>query len=175
MIARLLRFAPLAVLLLLTACRTYGGYESEEIMRQQMLEANQQFSDDLERARADLAVLQRAAGEATQLQPFVERFRSNIEAHESTLESHRQIAQDLEGSSDYRKLHRAYGTITTEQRIVNKQYNRTVNRIHAAVTNQEVQRGESYNQSFYYVEPLAYAQIENARKMTMEEAVRGEE
>lgn len=174
MIARFLRFAPLVALLLLTACRTYGGYGSEEIKHQQMLEANQQFSDDLERARADLAVLQRAAGEATQLQPFVERFRSNIESHESMLESHRQIAEDLEGSSDYRKLHRAYGTITTEQRIVNKQYNRTVNRIHAAVTNREVERGESYNQSFYYVEPLAYAKIENAKKLTMEQAVRGE-
>jgi hypothetical protein len=172
MTPRILRIIPLLLLLVVTGCRTYGGYGTETILHEQMQQANRQFSDDLQRAQADLATLKAAADTSEMLQPMVERFQRNIDQHETTLDRHRQITEDLAESGDYRALHRAYGTITTEQRMMRKTYNRTVERVRAVVTGTSVASGEAFNQSFYFVQPFEYTAEENARRLTMEQALR---
>lgn len=172
MTSRTLRFLPLLLLLVVTGCRTYGGYGTETVLHEQMQEANRQFSDDLQRAKADLATLKAAADTSEMLQPMVERFQNNIDEHTAVLDQHRQMTEDLAGSGNYRALHRAYGTITTDQRVMRKKYNRTVERVHAAVTGTTVASGEPFNQSFYFVQPFEYTREQNARRLTMEQALR---
>lgn len=172
MTPRILRLLPLLLLLVVTGCRTYGGYGTETILHEQMQQANRQFSDDLQRARADLATLKAAADTSEMLQPMVERFQNNIDHHAATLDRHRQMTERLAGSGNYRALHRVYGTITTEQRMMRKTYNRTVQQVRATVTGTPVARGESFNQSFYFVQPFEYTAEQNARRLTMEQALR---
>lgn len=172
MTPRIFHLLPLLLLVVVTGCRTYGGYGTEAVMHEQMQQANRQFSDDLDRAQADLATLQAAADTSEMLQPMVERFQRNIDEHQSKLDHHRQITKDLTDSGNYRALHRAYGTITTDQRMMRKKYNRTVERVRAIVTGTPVASGGQFNQSFYFVQPFEYTQEENARRLTMEQALR---
>ena len=169
------RFLRVLTLLLLiaavTGCRTYGGYGTEEEIQQQIGDAVDEFEQDLARSEADLAVLQRAADEQSDLSSMVARFESNLEMHRKLLTSHRNIAQNLEGSSSYRNLHRGYGTITTEQRMMRSTYNRTIRHVQAVVTGQPVDAEPLTNESFYYVEPVHYRRLENPKRITMEQAL----
>ena len=54
-------FGVLALMLLLTGCRTYGGYDTEARTYAQMQQANSQFANDLTRAEGELNALQNAA------------------------------------------------------------------------------------------------------------------
>ena len=170
--SRFFRLLSLFLLIaVVTGCRTYGGYGTEEELQEQIGEAVDEFEQNLARSEADLAVLQRAAGEQSDLSPLVERFQSNLEKHRELLASHRSIAQDLKGSSSYRNLHRGYGTITTEQRMMRDTYNRTVRHIRAEVTGEPVEAEPLPNESFYYVEPVYYSRLKNPQQITMKQAL----
>lgn len=169
------RFFRLLTLFLLIAvvagCRTYGGYGTEEELQEQIGDAVDEFEQDLARSEADLSVLQRAADDQSDLSSMVDRFESNLEMHRELQASHRSIAQNLEGSSSYRNLHRGYGTITTEQRMMRNTYNRTVRHIQSATTGQPVDAEPLPNKSFYYVEPVHYSRLQNPQQITMEQAL----
>lgn len=170
--SRLFRLATLLLLVVLvTGCRTYGDYGTEAELRNQISDAVDEFEKDLARSEADLAVLQRAAEGQSALNPMVDRFMSDIDAHRELLASHRTIAQNLEGSSSYRDLHRGYGTVTTEQRMMRNTYNRTVRNIRSVVTGQPVDATPLPNKSFYFVEPVGYARLQNPQRITMKEAL----
>jgi len=170
--SRLFRLATLLLLVVLvTGCRTYGGYGTEEELQNQISDAVDEFEKDLARSEADLAVLERAAENQSSLDVMVDRFESDIAAHKEMLASHRTIAQNLEGSSSYRDLHRGYGTITTEQRMMRNTYNRTVRNIRSVAIGEPVEATPLPNESFYYVEPVAYARLENPKRVTMKEAL----
>ncbi len=174
-ITRALALAPLAALILLTGCRTYGdsGYESGPKMYSQMQQAVRQFEDDLSRAQADLQTLQQAADTNEALQPMLERFRRAVERHEQALASHRELVETLSASSSYRSLHRAYGAMTTDERVVRKVYGRTVRRIQATVQGTEVVDGELTHESSYFIEPTESRRAANeAQRLTMEQALR---
>jgi transposase-like protein len=173
--ARSLLLLPLAALLLLTGCRTYGdsGYEAGPKMYRQMQQAVRQSENDLNRARANLQSLQQAADTNAALQPMLERFRENVERHATIVADHRQMIDGLSASSSYRTLHRAFGAITTDERVIGKVYDRTIRRIDATVRGVEVEEGEPASEATYFTEPAEYRREANARnRLTMEEALR---
>jgi hypothetical protein len=172
MTARSFRLAPILLLVLaLTGCRLYGGYGTEAELQEQLSNVTNDFADNLARTEADLQVLERAASDRADLEPFVEQFRTLIDEHESLLDQHRSITERLADSGDYRALHRNYGAITTEQRMMRQRYDRTIRQIRATVSGESADAQPLPNESFYYVEPVEYRRMENRRELTMEDAL----
>lgn len=172
--SRLRRSLPLlsiAALVFLTGCRTYGGYGTEEATYNQIQQATDQYQTELERAKSDLDNLREAAQASPDLQPMAERFEAAVAEHEERLARHNELASDLTADAGYRKLHRVYGTITTEMRMTEKRYARVVQRVYATRTGTSVDEAAP-SRSTYFVSPVEYAQVQNAQPLTMREALR---
>jgi hypothetical protein len=164
-----------AVLLMLTGCRTYGdsGYESGPKIYGQMQQTLRQGDQDLARAQADLRRLEAAADTMPELEPMVERYRDAVTRHQQVLTEHRELVESLSASSSYRSLHRAYGGMTTDERMLRKIYDRTTRRVYAAVHGTEVDAGDGPNESTYYTNPVDLQRQENLRnRLTMQQALR---
>ncbi|PEN13902.1 hypothetical protein CRI94_07550 [Longibacter salinarum] len=173
MTVRSFRLVPVLLLILVvTGCRTYGDYGTEAELQEQIAKITSDFADNLARTEADLQVLERAAADRGDLAPLVERFKSNLESHRELLAHHRDIAERLSDSGNYRALHRNYGAITTEQRMMRQGYNQTIRRIQTVVSGDaSFELKPLPLRSFYFVEPLEYVRMENPRQITMEEAL----
>lgn len=112
----------LAAAALLGACRTYGGYGSEEATYEQIQRVVERFGKDLSRARGDLEALERASAQGPVLEALAGHFARLVAAHEAVLETHRRTASELSPSSTYRSLSRSYGAMVTQQRLMRRQY-----------------------------------------------------
>ena len=169
----------LALLLVASGCRTYGDdYGNEEATLEGIAEANEQFADDLARARTELGTLRRVAAANPALEPLAEQYAELLVAHEVVLDVHRDMAAKLDagdsiwdqtiggwvGGGDYRPLHRAYGAIISEQQIVRDRYDELVR--NALITTGRdslnyVWALEPYPEGRYYVIPPQYERIRN--------------
>lgn len=158
--------------LLLTGCRTYGGYGSEDATYTQMQAANEQFSDQLKRATSDLEALRAAADTMPALQPLAERMADMVNTHEDLLAQHEDIVASMSADDSYRALHSAYGTLVTEARLMRKQYDRVVRNVHAAVHDTEAYAEAPSARSAYYVTPIGNPE-RTTSPPTMEQALRG--
>ena len=162
----------LALMLVLTGCRTYGGYDSETRTYAQMQQANTQFANDLTRAEGELDALQNAASNNADLQPLAERYASTVETHRQTLETHEGIVERLSADTDYRTLNRNYGTLITEQRIVANHYRTITERVYATVTGGDVPT-RVVPEAASYTEPYEYRQMRNQPRRSMSAALNG--
>lgn len=158
-------------LVLFTGCRTYGGYGSEEATYSQMQAANAQFADQLERARADLEALQSAADTNAALQPLAERMDNMVDTHEDLLAEHEDLVASMTADDGYRALHKAYGTLVTESRLMRKQYDRVVRNVQATVRGTDLYTKPLSARSAYYVSPIGDPERAPA-SLTMEQALR---
>lgn len=149
-------FGLLVLLLIVSGCRTYGGqFDSEQATLAQIGQANQQFAQELERARNDNSALQQAASSNSDLNDIAGQFAAALEMHAQTLESHRELeAVALSKSGNHRVLHRTYGAIISGQRIVRDQYAR----VHAALAH-SMQESSLWSQN--YSIPHYYARAQN--------------
>lgn len=166
----------LAGALLLTGCRTYGdeGYESGPKMYSALQETVQQLEQDLGRAESNLRRLESAAQSADDLQPLTERYRTLVQGHEATLQQYREQAEQLSTSSAYRSLHRSYGALITDRRLIQRQYERTTRNVWAAVRDSTVPRAPIQRKSSYMTTPVQYPEG-NQLDISMGEALRGVE
>lgn len=171
----LIRLLPAALLLLvLTAgCRTYGGYDTETAIPQQMQQAVQQFADELDRAQSDVTALSEAVQQNSTLEPMEERYRDLIAKHEEFLERHRRIAERFQDGGAYRDLNWNYGAIVSEQRLVRTRYNELHTNIRRVVAGQPVVVEVPPN-SRYAVNPPYYDRVQNRQGMTLQEALQGQ-
>lgn len=169
---RIARLVPLVALLLLTGCRTYGGYETEAKTYTALQQTHRQFATELERAKADLNLLEEAAAENEALEPLADRFAGIVARHEQVLAEQQDLLRRLSPESSYRDLHRAFGAVVTDRRLTAKRYNRAVVAVQAAVRGVPVANAIT-PRSYYVVEPLDYARLDNADRLTMQEALRG--
>jgi len=160
--------------LLLVGCRTYGdqGYDSDQKMYSAIQQTVQQMDQELGRAQSDLRRLESAAESADTLRPLVERYRTLVEGHEATLQGHKTQAETLTGSSAYRTLHRIYGAIVTDRRLLERQYQRTTRKVWATVRDTTIPRTPTRKQSDYIITPVNYPQ-QNTPDISMAEALRG--
>ena len=116
--------------LLLTGCRTYGGYDTEPATYDQIVDINAQFQQDLERAKGELAVLTRAASSDSELGEAVENLEELVARHEELIAYHAEITAALDVktgalgrlSTSYRDLNRTLGAIAAEQLGMHKNY-----------------------------------------------------
>ena len=163
-----------ASILLLAGCRTYGNkkYESEQRMYGAIQQTVKQMKQELGRAQSDLRRLESAAESADTLAALVERYRMLVEKHAADLRRHQARAAALTGGSAYRALHRRYGAIVTDRRLLKKQYQRTTRKVWATVRDTTVPRTPTRKKSDYIITPVNYPQ-QNPPDISMAEALRG--
>ncbi len=180
--ARALR-AMIAVALLgvvLAGCRTYGEYGSTEETFEQILLANEAFAEGLQRARADLNLLEAVAAGDPVLQLAAEKYRTLLLNHEAILAENRELAAHFEEDDldSYRDLHAAFGAILAEQDVIYGQY--------AALREAIAELGDTpappdslfnveprFTKVRYRYVPLYYQRVRNStRQLTMREAIR---
>lgn len=167
----LLCFAVLG--LVLSGCRTYGGYGTKPKTYQSMQKAVQSFEKDFSRAETDLQKLESAVATADTLQPFVEQFQGLLDEHESLLQQQRDRIERLSPSSTYRNLHAAYGATVTEQRLMEQKYQRLIRSVRATVRDPLVQATRPKTDRRYTVRPIGFPSSEDGTQLRMEQALRG--
>jgi len=173
----LFRSLPLALcvgVLVLTGCRTYGNekYENGPKTYGAMQETINQLDQELGRARSDLRRLESAAADMDTLQTLAERYRSYVQSHEAALADYRRQADQLSADAAYRTLHRTYGAMVTDRRLLQKQYQRTVRAVWATVRDTTVPRKKALDPSRYVVTPVQFPRVGQNGPLTMAEALR---
>jgi len=168
--------AVLASVFLLVGCRTYGdeGYQSESKMYSAIQQIVQQYEQDLGRAQSDLRRLESAAESSDTLRALADRYRTLVRGHEATLQDHQRQAQQLTSGSAYRTLHRTYGAMVTDRRLLDRQYQRTVRKVWATVRDSTIPRTPTRKKSNYIITPVQYP-LQDHPDITMAEALRGVE
>ena len=171
------RFSPLVLLagaLMFVGCRTYGdeGYGTEPKTYAALQQTVQQMERELGRAESNLRRLQSAAASADTLEALVDRYRGVVESHASLLEKHRAQADRLTSESAYRTLHRIYGAVITDQRLLRRQYERTTRKVWATVRDTTLPRAPKRLESSYSITPVRYPLPERP-DISMAEALRG--
>lgn len=171
------RFLPVAVcagLLILAGCRTYGNdkYETGPKTYAALQQTVQQLEQELGRAKSDLRRLESAAETHAKLKPLAERYRSYVESHEAALKGHRDQAEQLSANSAYRTLHRSYGALVTDRRLLEKQYRRTVRAVWAAARDTTIPRRPAQDPSRYVIRPVNFPRVGGRGPITMAEALR---
>ncbi len=167
---RIVLLSALAVLIVLTGCRTYGGHDTEARTYAQMQQATDRFADDLRSAERDLEALQEAAATNEALERLAERFEGFVETHRERIDEHAAIVDMVDETTAYRTLHMRYHQIITEQRMVNQAYRRTTELVYAIVNETDVPT-QVARESDAFTEPLIYRQQRNAPALTMRDVL----
>jgi hypothetical protein len=153
---RITGFLCLFLVSILAGCRSYGGHGSEQATRVELEIAVERFSARADRMRGDQRALADAAAENASLAVFAPRLARIIQAQEQTMARNLETVAALGASSNYRELHRAFGSILTEQQIVEDRYGRLLTEVQATVRS-----GLSKSPtSRYSLAPAFYARIE---------------
>lgn len=166
-------YAALAGLLILSGCRTYGGYDTKPKTYAAMQTAVHSFEADLKRTKADLQRLEQAATEADTLQSLAEEFQSLVDEHNSLLETQRHRVERLGPDATYRNLHRAYGATVTEQRLMRQKYQRVIRTVHVTVQDTVVHEASPETDRQYTIRPIGFPSSEDGKPLSMQEALRG--
>lgn len=110
-------------LVLLTGCRTYGSFDSEELTVLEIIETHEQFVQELQRAQADLDALQRAGATNPLLAAAADEWAYAVGAHEIYADAHALLVEEaIEHEDDYRRVHRIYGAMISEVNLAGDRY-----------------------------------------------------
>lgn len=163
--------------LLLAGCRTYGNeaYDTQRKTYAAIQNTVQQLDQDFGRAQSDLRQLESAAESMDTLEVLADRFRSIVSSHEATLELHRGQAEQLTNGSSYRSLHRAYGALVTDRRLLQRQYERTIRAVWATVRDTTPPLAPVRLQSTYMTTPIGFPAEGAVTAITMARALQGAE
>lgn len=169
------RFVVLLALagLLVSGCRTYGGYDSKPKMYQAMQRSVEGFADDLNRAEADFRILVDAAEESDTLQSLVDDYQAVMDAHKSLLEKQRHRVEQFSASSGYRTLHREYGATVTEQRMIEQNYRRVVRAARGSIQETPLHSPGPTVDRQYTIRPANFPSLWDVERVTMEQALGG--
>lgn len=167
----------LAALLVLSGCRTYGGYGTKAKNYEAMQDAVQSFEEELSRAQAELETLEEAATSDTlqtdTLQGLARQFREHIDRHESLLETQRKRVDRLDADAAYRTLQRMYGATVKEQRIMEQKYQHVIQTVRTTVHGEEPETAASESRRRYTIRPVNFPDSEADAELTMERALQG--
>lgn len=163
-----------AGVLLLSGCRTYGGYDAEPKTYEAMQKTVQSFEGELDRAEADLRRLKEAASETDTLQSLAEQFRGLVDEHTSLLDAQHRRIERLSPDASYRTLHQAYGATITEQRVMRRKYQRAIRQVRAVVQDSASARTPMQTvERQYTARPIGFPKQNAEATPTMEQALRG--
>ena len=157
------RTLPVVLLLVVVAagCRTYGSYNAEALILEEIVQANRMFAEDLERARGDLAVLEGLEAANVSLEPLVAAYAAVILQQETLLALHQAMAEEAaENDDDYRLLHRTYGAIITDQQLIRDRYSHVLEALQNTLAPEAFQATIPLLSS-YQIKPAFYQRIEH--------------
>lgn len=157
----------LVLLVVVSGCRTYGGYDTEELTLEQIHVAIEQFEDELARAEAEANVLLAAASGNPAVAVLAEDYQRALLLHQALLERHRALAADLEDFSlfqrinqiRYRALNRVYGAIVAEQQEMRDRYAQVYDRVAYVVGRSYQDEVDAQRHARYYVVPPQYERM----------------
>lgn len=161
----------LSLLVVLAGCRTYGGRGTEAQTYEEMGEMVDQLEADLGSARSDLQQLQAAAEQDGELAPLAERYQDLVQLHESMIPAQREQVRSLSSDASYRMLHRSYGAMITDQKLLQLQYRRTIRQVYAAVRDTTAPSPVVRDPSTYNITPVDYPMPDAQQELTMAEAL----
>lgn len=168
----------LVALLVLSGCRTYGGYDTKAKNYEAIQDAVQSFEEELSRAQVDLQALEEAATsdtlEADTLQGLARRFQEHIDEHEALLETQRERVDRLDADTRYRTLQRAYGAMVKEQQIMEQKYQHVIQTVQATVHEEDVETEAPESTRRYTIRPVDFPDVEADAELTMERALQGQ-
>lgn len=166
----ILILAGLSALVLLAGCRTYGGRGTEAQTYEEMGAAVEELEADFGPRESDLQQLRAASEQDASLAPLVERYADLLQLHESMIAAQRQRVDTLSADVSYRTLHRSYGAMITDQKLLRTQYTRTVRQVYAAARDTTAPGPEVRSPSTYTITPVDYPETRD-REITMSEAL----
>ena len=169
--AHFLVLAGLSALVLLAGCRTYGGRGTEAQTYEEMGAAVEELEADLGPAQSNLQQLRAAVEQDSSLGPLAERYNDLVQLHESMISAQRQRVDTLSAEVSYRTLHRSYGAMITDQKLLRTQYTRTVRQVYAAVRDTTAPGPEVRSPSTYTITPVDYPDPRKPAEVTMSEAL----
>lgn len=161
-------FLTIALLVVVSGCRSYGGYGSEEVMYRQIVQMIDRFEEDLERARGQLTVLDGAVEGDSLLAEMVDRYALLVRGQEAILDENRRLAGELSAGSSYRSLRRVHGSILAAQRTLGVQREGLLRAFSAAADTAGTADPTTSvaGERPYALVPPYYARIENAQQAT---------
>lgn len=167
---RLLSLAVIIASLVPLSCRTYGGYGSEEAIREQIEAAYQSFERDLVYARNDLQALMSRSADDELAGRVTSRMEEIIVLHETMLAEHQRLVQKANDGTTYRALKRTFGGMLADHHFIYLRYTD----LRAAMSEPDTTRylgqgGEASRR--YHVLPPFYERIRNASYMQRENEI----
>ena len=166
--------AGLFITVLLSGCRTYGGYNSEQATYDQIQETNAVFAGEYERAVGELARLETAAGRNANLGPHVEHLAHLVDLHKEMAERHAELTSSLvvrtgfsgQLTPAYRNLNRALGNIAVDQATMHDHYERFAQVLMGEAASSGVEWSKNVERSRYQAVPPYYLQIQEELNTT---------
>jgi hypothetical protein len=116
----------LTLLVLLSGCRMYGGYGSEEAAYTEVQTSLERYEARVGRLSGDYSALTSAAATRPALAPLAPRMARLIERQMAVLEGHRATAASVTEASSHQQLRHALGSMISEQQVVEDEYGRLV-------------------------------------------------
>jgi len=157
--------------LLVSGCRTYGGYESKPKTYQALQRSVEAFADERDRAEADFRTLSDAAEASDTLRSLADEYQALLDEHESLLETQQNRVEHLSASSAYRALHRGYGATVTEKRMMEQKYRRLVRAVHATVRGTGTTSEATNTERRYTIRPVNFPSLQDGERLSMEQAL----
>ena len=153
----------LLVFVLLSGCRTYGGYDTEQTSYDRIGTINALFAQELEKAKGELQFIQQAAGTDAELGAAVAQYEALLAQHEEMVAAHDELASTLvvktgllgKLSTSYRDLNRGLGYIAADQLTMRNQYGAFA----ASLLDDSQKAMVEPEQGRYHVAPPYYEQI----------------
>ena len=166
-LSRIFLFCTLSIMVF-SGCRTYGGYDSEEAIYNQIVEINGVFANELEKAKGNLSRLEQAAKQKASLEEFVHEYEDLLAHHEHMIHEHAELTESLEIKTGfvgqltpaYRNLNRALGYIAAEQSAMRNGYYRFA--AHLGGDHQETDWSTGVENSRYQAVPPFYHEVHHA-------------
>ena len=146
----------IVTLVLLSGCRTYGGYGSEEASFAQLQTAVARYEAQAERMAGDRQALSDASATDPTLAPFAVRMADLVDAQSKSIAKARATLAEVSDGSSYRVLHRALGSVVSQQQIVDDAYGRLL----IDIQGDRMTSLQREAPARYQVVPVYYARIE---------------
>jgi len=158
------------LLFAVAGCRTYGGHNSEARIHEALRESVRELESEVSAAEASLQQLEAAAKQVDDLSPLVHRYETLVHSHQSLVRAQEETVTRLSEESSHRALSRAYGAVVTDQRLLHRQYDRTVREVYAVVRDTLRPTPPLRDRSTYSITPVNYPVAQ--REITMIDALR---
>ena len=143
----------LSLLLVGSGCRTYGARGDVEAAYNQIEQAVEQFTLELERAQSSYEALRQQEDGSEVVDTLPARYASLLKQHKVILLEQRMQLEELRDSDDYRAVSRTLGAVISEQDIMMDHYQALLASVGDA-TDEAVD--QAHQESPYFITPPFY-------------------